>query len=171
MYNQGRGAGPSQWPASHTGPVAAGLPPRPASSSQTALAAPGYAHIHQTPNYNSYNSSGAYSSSYYRPSAAQNILVNPYAPTQFSQALPSNNSLYPHNGIHNNASSSSTSQFRSPQSRGAFPCSRQGCSYTGVSRQDTETHMMDRHFIYPPGYNSRKRKREEGGGPDGDLSR
>ncbi|KAF8314219.1 hypothetical protein DL93DRAFT_2080311 [Clavulina sp. PMI_390] len=32
--------------------------------------------------------------------------------------------------------------------------------------------MMDRHFIYPPGYhqNTKKRKRDDGSGPDGDAS-
>ena len=30
-------------------------------------------------------------------------------------------------------------------------CTRQGCSFSG-SRKSVETHMMDRHFIFPPGW-------------------
>lgn len=30
-------------------------------------------------------------------------------------------------------------------------CTRQGCPFTG-SRKSVEIHMMDRHFIYPPGW-------------------
>ncbi|KAG1757478.1 hypothetical protein EDB19DRAFT_1900999 [Suillus lakei] len=30
-------------------------------------------------------------------------------------------------------------------------CTRQGCAFTG-SKKSVETHMMDRHFIFPPGW-------------------
>lgn len=40
---------------------------------------------------------------------------------------------------------------------GNHRCSKQGCTFTG-SQKAVEIHMMDRHLIYPPGWNSRKRK-------------
>ncbi|KAI0691325.1 nuclear fragile X mental retardation-interacting protein 1-domain-containing protein [Cytidiella melzeri] len=40
---------------------------------------------------------------------------------------------------------------------GSVWCRKQGCSFTG-SQKTVETHMMDRHLIYPPGWESRKRK-------------
>ncbi|KAI0094758.1 nuclear fragile X mental retardation-interacting protein 1-domain-containing protein [Irpex rosettiformis] len=36
-------------------------------------------------------------------------------------------------------------------------CKKQGCSFIG-SQKAVETHMMDRHLIYPPGWEHRKRK-------------
>lgn len=33
-------------------------------------------------------------------------------------------------------------------------CARHGCSFTG-SRKSVEIHMMDRHFIFPPGWKKR----------------
>ena len=33
-------------------------------------------------------------------------------------------------------------------------CTRQGCPFTG-SRKSVEIHMMDRHFIFPPGWQKR----------------
>jgi hypothetical protein len=53
---------------------------------------------------------------------------------------------------------SSTSQ---PSSRWAEPgnvrCRKLGCTFTG-SHESVEIHMMDRHLIYPPGWENRKRK-------------
>ncbi|KAI0330571.1 hypothetical protein GY45DRAFT_1345857 [Cubamyces sp. BRFM 1775] len=36
-------------------------------------------------------------------------------------------------------------------------CSQPGCSFSG-SKKSVETHMMDRHLIYPPGWENRKKK-------------
>ncbi|KAF9532014.1 nuclear fragile X mental retardation-interacting protein 1-domain-containing protein, partial [Crepidotus variabilis] len=36
-------------------------------------------------------------------------------------------------------------------------CTQPGCSFTG-SQKSVETHMMDRHLIYPPGWAKRKQK-------------
>ena len=33
-------------------------------------------------------------------------------------------------------------------------CTRKGCSFSG-SRKSVETHMMDRHFIFPPGWENK----------------
>ncbi|KAF8332376.1 uncharacterized protein EI90DRAFT_3122862 [Cantharellus anzutake] len=52
---------------------------------------------------------------------------------------------------------------------GPHRCSRAGCSYSSHSKKDVVNHMMDRHFIYPPGWDEKKRKREEEG-PDGDAA-
>ncbi|KAI9060188.1 hypothetical protein FKP32DRAFT_1528605, partial [Trametes sanguinea] len=40
---------------------------------------------------------------------------------------------------------------------GNVRCSQQGCSFTG-SKKSVEIHMMDRHLIYPPGWEKRKKR-------------
>lgn len=40
---------------------------------------------------------------------------------------------------------------------GSIRCRKQGCSFIG-SQKAVETHMMDRHLIFPPGWEHRKRK-------------
>ncbi|KAH9898015.1 nuclear fragile X mental retardation-interacting protein 1-domain-containing protein [Cubamyces lactineus] len=40
---------------------------------------------------------------------------------------------------------------------GNHRCSQPGCSFSG-SKKSVETHMMDRHLIYPPGWEHRKKK-------------
>jgi hypothetical protein len=63
---------------------------------------------------------------------------------------------------------SSPSASRNPLShRGAPPthwytpgntkCTYSGCTFTG-SANSVQTHMMDRHLIYPPGWHARKRQ-------------
>lgn len=42
---------------------------------------------------------------------------------------------------------------------GHVRCSRSGCTFTG-SQSTVETHMMDRHLIYPQGWDKRKKKPE-----------
>ncbi|TBU48192.1 nuclear fragile X mental retardation-interacting protein 1-domain-containing protein [Dichomitus squalens] len=42
---------------------------------------------------------------------------------------------------------------------GTSRCSQQGCSFTG-SKKSVELHMMDRHLIYPPGWDHRKKKND-----------
>ncbi|KAG2159954.1 uncharacterized protein EDB93DRAFT_1073715 [Suillus bovinus] len=37
---------------------------------------------------------------------------------------------------------------------GSCRCTRQGCVFTG-SKKSVETHMMDRHFIFPPGWSKK----------------
>jgi FMR1-interacting protein 1 (NUFIP1) len=106
-------------------------------------------------------------------------LVNPYAPEQFSN-LPTNAQGYTLSSSYVPTSVSEyQSQPRATPGRGFapsfggggnIPCKRQGCSYMGRSNKEIELHMMDRHFIYPPRWNERKRKRDDGGGPDGDAS-
>ncbi|KAI6153511.1 hypothetical protein BKA82DRAFT_14289 [Pisolithus tinctorius] len=39
---------------------------------------------------------------------------------------------------------------------GNFRCQRQGCPFTG-SKKSVEIHMMDRHFIFPPGWDKNKK--------------
>ena len=56
----------------------------------------------------------------------------------------------------------STQNFAShPSARWAQPgnvrCKKPGCTFIG-SHKSVETHMMDRHLIYPPGWENRKRK-------------
>ena len=40
---------------------------------------------------------------------------------------------------------------------GNIRCSKPGCTFMG-SQKAVETHMMDRHLVYPPGWENRKRK-------------
>ncbi|OSD03581.1 hypothetical protein PYCCODRAFT_1476971 [Trametes coccinea BRFM310] len=40
---------------------------------------------------------------------------------------------------------------------GSDRCSQQGCTFTG-SKKSVEIHMMDRHLIYPPGWEKRKKR-------------
>ncbi|KAI0068341.1 hypothetical protein BV25DRAFT_1818736 [Artomyces pyxidatus] len=44
-------------------------------------------------------------------------------------------------------------------SPGSSRCSHPGCAFTG-SAKAVETHMMDRHLIYPPGWDKRKRRND-----------
>lgn len=120
------------------------------------------------------------------------LISNPYAPNQFEHALRPHttpegytiSSAYVPNSAANSAANAPTLYFGGNNSlpsfsrqnggyhnSGAHTCKRQGCGYRGSSAKDTELHMMDRHFIYPPGYhqNGQKRKRDDGGGPDGDA--
>lgn len=53
-----------------------------------------------------------------------------------------------------NPSSSLNSTWYQP---GNHRCSQQDCSFTG-SAKSVEIHMMDRHLIYPPGWEKRKKK-------------
>lgn len=52
---------------------------------------------------------------------------------------------------------------RPPSSQWAQPgnvrCKQPGCSFTG-SHKSVEIHMMDRHLIYPPGWENSKRKND-----------
>lgn len=40
---------------------------------------------------------------------------------------------------------------------GSHSCTHEGCRFTG-SKKSVEIHMMDRHLVYPPGWEKRKRK-------------
>lgn len=42
---------------------------------------------------------------------------------------------------------------------GTNRCSKPGCAFTG-SKKSVETHMMDRHLIFPPGWEHRRRKND-----------
>ena len=42
---------------------------------------------------------------------------------------------------------------------GTCRCSRQGCTFMG-SKKAVDIHMMDRHLVYPPGWEHRKRKND-----------
>ncbi|EIW64386.1 uncharacterized protein TRAVEDRAFT_139131, partial [Trametes versicolor FP-101664 SS1] len=42
---------------------------------------------------------------------------------------------------------------------GTFRCTNPGCSFMG-SKKSLEVHMMDRHLIYPPGWEHRKKRQD-----------
>jgi hypothetical protein len=61
--------------------------------------------------------------------------------------------------ISNNRSSKSHPPSSSPHwyQAGDFKCGYKNCTFTG-SQKSVETHRMDRHLIYPPGWDHRRRK-------------
>lgn len=169
MYNQGRGIQSHRWAPQQPDPSPVGHPPNFGTNTQLLFlpSVPGY--HQQTTHYNPRNASGS-SFSHYLADRHQPSLVNPYAPSQFT-TVPPNLQTNP-NSYHSSMNHGPESlQLGTSRYHGGVQCSRQGCSFQGRSKHETEIHMMDRHFIYPPDYNTRKRKRDEGGGPDGDLAR
>ncbi len=106
------------------------------------------------------------------------VLANPYSrsnPHPLQHHV--NAQGYTYSSTYNSSSNSSisTSSFsnlpsasagRSLPPRGAPPthwytpgnskCTYSGCTFTG-SVNSVQTHMMDRHLIYPPGWRTRKR--------------
>ncbi|KAH9984671.1 nuclear fragile X mental retardation-interacting protein 1-domain-containing protein [Russula compacta] len=87
-----------------------------------------------------------------------------YNPLTHSSSHPSTSWYSPTPSFRN---SSSASGSRNSFPRGAPPthwyasgnskCTHSGCTFTG-SVSSVQTHMMDRHLIYPPGWNFRKRQ-------------
>jgi len=54
--------------------------------------------------------------------------------------------------------SPSASTFQpQPRPRGTHKCTHSRCTFSG-SQKAVEIHMMDRHLIYPPGYNKNKQR-------------
>jgi hypothetical protein len=165
MYNQGRGSGPYYWQKGNHRHLPYDLHLSAQQPGTTPFARP------QT----------------FNPLTAPSIpilITNPYAPNQFGQALSlqaAGSSSISLSYMSTQAAVVSASRalpsganvFSAPSSTGAnnISCSRPGCCYKCRSKKDLELHLMDRHFIYPPNYNPRKRKRDEGRGPDGDVAR
>lgn len=89
-----------------------------------------------------------------------------------SSSTPNGPNQFSRNGQHN---TNSTGDVRTPQlpsaSQGSWyqfghsRCSHTNCAFTG-SQKSLEIHMMDRHLIYPPGWDHRKKKTDW----DADLS-
>ncbi|KZT44468.1 hypothetical protein SISSUDRAFT_1056816 [Sistotremastrum suecicum HHB10207 ss-3] len=95
----------------------------------------------------SYTPEGYAISSTYRPSS-----YDPYArPPPIHNAAPG-----PSKPNQFNNAPSSQSHWKTP---GNVRCAQAGCSFT-ASAKSVEIHMMDRHLIYPPGWDKRKQKRD-----------
>lgn len=157
MYNQGRGSGPCHWQqGGHTylynGPHLSVQQPGQAASTRPRA---------------------------FDPPSIPILITNPYAPNQFGEATATGGTPLSHASTQaaavsfNRALPCGTNVFSATTSTGGnnIPCSRPGCFHKFHSKKNLELHLMDRHFIYPPGYNPRKRKRDEGRGPDGDAAR
>ena len=94
------------------------------------------------------NHQGYTFSSTYNPSSHPSI-SNTYLTTSFSN-LPSpsvSRNPLPHRGA-------PPTHWYTP---GNTKCTHSGCTFTG-SANSVQTHMMDRHLIYPPGWHARKRQ-------------
>ena len=98
----------------------------------------------------------------YQPSVASHyaqayMQYSPYASQQVSWDTSSGSG-------HLYGQQASTSKFQPPNPAaarwyqpGTVRCTKPGCMFMG-SKKAVETHMMDRHLIYPPGWETRKRK-------------
>ncbi|EJD03901.1 uncharacterized protein FOMMEDRAFT_121243 [Fomitiporia mediterranea MF3/22] len=71
----------------------------------------------------------------------------------------------PHGSHHPRGGGHGAHTFRGQQQQthwyepGRHRCTHEQCAFTG-SKKSVEIHMMDRHLIYPPGWDKRKRKRD-----------
>ncbi|PBL01088.1 hypothetical protein ARMGADRAFT_1073398 [Armillaria gallica] len=96
--------------------------------------------------------------------AIQSSLSNPYAQaysSHYAQAYSTTPQGYAVSSTYTAASSSSSSR---PMNVGASSwyqtgnsrCTYKSCTFTG-SQKSVETHMMDRHLIFPPGWDKQKK--------------
>jgi hypothetical protein len=113
--------------------------------------------------------------------SVKSALVNPYSrsfphPPEhnvnshgYTYSSTYNPSSYPHISAPSFSNLPSHSAGRSLPPRSAPPthwytpgnskCTHSGCAFTG-SANSVQTHMMDRHLIYPPGWHTRKRQQD-----------
>ncbi|KAH8998881.1 hypothetical protein EDB86DRAFT_2828409 [Lactarius hatsudake] len=93
-------------------------------------------------------------------------LNNPYSVPAYPQPVNSQGYAYSSTYSHASVASGSTSRNVQPPRRappvhwytpGSSRCTHPGCAFSG-SPNSLETHMMDRHLIYPPGWHARKRQ-------------
>lgn len=121
---------------------------------------PSHPSLPRPPNANQFQHSG-YQQPAYSPAVPTPGFVNaPYqyqVSSHYAQAY-TNQFAVPTNSI---AGPSSLPNFL-PQATprwaqpGGHRCKKPGCTFTG-SHKSVETHMMDRHLIYPPGWEKRKK--------------
>ncbi|KAL0951072.1 hypothetical protein HGRIS_007810 [Hohenbuehelia grisea] len=114
----------------------AGLPPRPSTSSANAFAQ----NLYQS-GYSSH-----YAQAYMQAAAPAQQAYHPVQQYQLNPAASSS-------GGQNSNFASSSSWYQGGGSR----CTYKNCTFTG-SQKTVEIHMMDRHLIYPPGWEKRKKK-------------
>lgn len=109
-------------------------------------------HGYSVPSY--YNSH--YVQAYSQASVSASVVHN--ATGQISRAPISNfNSHLVNNYPASGASRTSFLDLKSWYQPGNSRCDQQGCTFFG-SHKSVETHMMDRHLIYPSGWEKRKKK-------------
>ncbi|KAG8879737.1 hypothetical protein FRB97_001483 [Tulasnella sp. 331] len=98
-------------------------------------------------------------------------IVNPYAPQINYNILPLNSRGEPmiHGGdVGTESSSTDTPGWNGAGTSGPVRCSHTGCYFRG-NHKDVEVHRMDRHLIYPPGWEEQQKKRKRAN-EDEDLS-
>ena len=143
-----------------------GLPPRPVGGYASIGATPvdrqrlhsqsqmSYAY----PPYYEYNMSSHYAQAYMQHMPMTTTEGYTLSSTYLAHAQPS--SSLTDSSTPQASGSSFSSRPRWPGYQpGNHRCSKQGCTFTG-SQKAVEIHMMDRHLIYPPGWDSRKRKND-----------
>ena len=114
-------------------------PPHPAQSTNNA---------YQSASYNAFYP--AYYNSHYMQAYSQQRVVNQNAGVGVSSSRVQGN-----DSGRDARSNSMPFGYQPGNSR----CSHPGCTFTG-SAKTVEIHMMDRHLIYPPGWDKRKKKPE-----------
>ncbi|RPD82034.1 hypothetical protein L226DRAFT_564663 [Lentinus tigrinus ALCF2SS1-7] len=112
---------------------------------QAAHYAQAYAQYYNGPGPSAVTAQGYTISSTYVPGTQYNA---PYGSRQHSAQRPQ-----PHSHAHGGGQPGGWYQ------PGTIPCSQQGCSFMG-SKKAVEIHLMDRHLIYPQGWEHRKRKND-----------
>lgn len=132
----------------------------------TAALANPYSQTYTTAGYNSGYTSSHYAQAYMQSNwAATNpggyTLSSAYVPGMpgSSYAMPQGTNYLPNNG----GSSRPIPQYLPSQGQGSWyqfghsRCTYKDCTFTG-SQKSVEIHMMDRHLIYPPGWDKRKKQ-------------
>ncbi|KAJ3909778.1 hypothetical protein F5879DRAFT_871428 [Lentinula edodes] len=112
------------------------------------------AYMHQYSGMPFTNAQGYTMSSTYDPNAYVNNNQNQY----FTQSTAGPSFSRPQNQSNEGIKIQSFNQANSAWYQAGYErCTYRGCKFTG-SAKCVEIHMMDRHLIYPPGWDSRKKK-------------
>ncbi|KAF8708368.1 Nuclear fragile X mental retardation-interacting protein 1 (NUFIP1), partial [Rhizoctonia solani] len=100
----------------------------------------------------------------YHQTQMQPHYAGAYHYRQQGVAVPQSQITIPSPGVFRNQSMASLVPLHMRNRGGPVKCGHEGCLFTGTQKE-VEVHKMDRHLIFPPGWQERskgKRKREEG---------
>jgi len=153
------------FPVSHSS-----LPAAPSQSSNIVYAAPQAAYAISAALTNPYgqasHGSGTYYSSHYAQAYMQSLAGTSTTPQGYTLSSTYNPSVPYHQNETKRAETGSSrrshefsASHRAPSwyQAGNSRCTHPNCIFTG-SHKSVELHMMDRHLIYPPGWEKRKKK-------------
>ena len=132
-----------------------------------------YQTLNGNPQQDYYGQSFQYSSHYaqaYLRASSSTTMTTPDGYTLSSTYTPTAHINYRHTGGRGSfVQRGRGGQYRGGFNSGGLPgswyepgnhrCTYEQCTFVG-SKKSLETHMMDRHLIYPPGWENRKRKPE-----------